>query len=520
MFFDVVHTVKKNETLSGIIYQELKKRVFLYGHEGMIKRVEKLNPGVKFNGRLKTGTILRLPVMPLKDLQELMVIISPPSDKEEKVLRDGDRSDFKNVPVQTYRVKRGENLSKIVNKRIRAVFRLYGENGIIERARKINIQVGDLNDLEVGTRIRMFITLKDAVVAGPPNPATDLKFQEGEKHKEMTVTACWKKSDSLNIASSKIKFFSDEKCEASLGPQINLELNQASEYSFTAAKVGSYSFNITTVDKMGKQSVSTCSSPIKITHGYAPFSLIAKAEPKRPEEEELPKQQESVPEDVYIGDRFFIELEGGAVDDSGRTQNAEYGTSYVSSRLTVHGKPFAFKKSTRRHKLLGNLLASIWYQMGGASNATADVGIKGYGFSLYEYIFKNVVFSNLKIGPQLIFEKYELDSSNKSALSNVAYTAGKIGVVFNYKIPRIWSDLTVDFNYAPILSYSETPAIVEGVGSKSMIDFSFRFLRRFSRRIDLGFGYDYRKISVTTSQNRKMTGSTNKLALFGMWHYE
>lgn len=85
----------------------------------------------------------------------------------------------------------------------------------------------------------------------------------GNRHSSAAIKAAWTVSNSGDLASQSIQFYSDGACSIESGTSIALSSTVATQ-SFSGADGGVYSYKVTTVDLAGNASTTPCSSSMEI----------------------------------------------------------------------------------------------------------------------------------------------------------------------------------------------------------------------------------------------------------------
>ena len=102
---------------------------------------------------------------------------------------------------------------------------------------------------------------KDTVA---PNAATALSWVETSPSASTTLTASWTRSSSSDLSNQKIQFYSDGTCATPTGTLTDLASSSTQSASFSDSAGGTFSYKLTSLDAVGNQTVSGCSSAMQI----------------------------------------------------------------------------------------------------------------------------------------------------------------------------------------------------------------------------------------------------------------
>lgn|GEM_PF-1569233 len=97
-----------------------------------------------------------------------------------------------------------------------------------------------------------------------PNAAASLGWSQSSPTTATSLTAAWTVSNSGDLASQAIQFYSDATCTTTSGSSTNINSNSIATASYTAGGEGYYSYKITSFDSAGNSTVSACSSSITV----------------------------------------------------------------------------------------------------------------------------------------------------------------------------------------------------------------------------------------------------------------
>lgn len=493
------------------LLENASNRVYLYGPMGLVEQVQKENLDIRNWKKLETGQSINVPFLPPLEEQKLILFINPDWR---------DLTKIQNRDHIKLEIKEADTLSNILESIIQTDFE---KIALDKRERFIQIVLpkGTQNSdiFPKGTIVQLVIgkKLPENLFATLETKAFDLKFKSGASTKELVLFPQWSIQNEADIKSSRAILYKGESCQEELASK---ETSGQTHTSFEIKEAGkTYSFRVLLRNSKGKEILSECSNPVAVDEGYEAFKAVLTDE----EVEEQKKRQE---EFTYIGDRFFVEFESGYVLETGQDQRADYNTNYTSSRLTVHGKPFAFSDATRSNKYLGNLLVSVWYEIGkiNFTNSETDETVvltpTSTGLGFYEYLFHDQPFQDFKFGPHLSIENYKMESADPDIFRSRSFNVVRLGVVGEFDFPKYLSNLAVEFHHSVNFSYNEDPELEGTIGDAKIYDFSLRLLRKYSRRIDIGAGYDFTYISVPASDEQEVFSKINKFSAFLMWHYE
>ena len=141
---------------------------------------------------------------------------------------------------------------------------------------------------------------------------------------------------------------------------------------------------------------------------------------------------------------------------------------------------------------------------------TRCFGLKG--LLLFNYL---LLFG---VGKCRRWEYYDLGVDKNEVFRSVSYSALLVGFRVKYDLLKIQSSIIAGFDYAPLVSYTESPSRAGKIKSTTLYDAELRCMRSFNLYNDAGIDlfYENRKANFAAASAKE---TNMRVSLFWKWKY-